>query len=1425
MSYRITEAERKHVAVIEDLKLNLSVTAEEGTTPAVSLEITDSDKLNLSASFPQYAIDVDKTDDEHSRFRLVDAKTRETILTCDGLRSLNGNPLGLGWRYGLEFILDDDKYVKGISLINKNNGNKADKIITKLADMEIKSIVIPESDQIGLTVNAKALFTKAVTINTDSTDNALSVRNAKGKHATIGDVQFTDDTAIKTEGKTRLAEISTDDVELVNDESEVSITAQKSTFKDTEIELDRTVINGKGDSRINELKSLSSQNITGNNITTESLNATSISATSENVNSLEAGNANIDTAQIGVENVTSSNIETATIGSETAENLTVHQKARFEGDTYTRALDVDGKLIAGEIKSLSKVETTDLNSTNANIEDANISKAEVSELDVVTEKAASIETRNLTVTRQMDAIKVTSRTDIDAFNNVIAGNSVVTDKIEGKDGTILMDHAGDILSIGDGSDQTILKTVSDPSVPLLSNEHGHVKAIVDGKEVFLANLGDIQTTEEGYVNRSTNQSISGIKSFNDVIEARAGIGIKDEEGHLRGIISHVEDYSDVAYQQNPKYIEAKAEADAYDALYSQYEHLKADYTQLKTLERNLKNAEAAVSAAESNLAAQNTDRENLIREKAELTEQINGYENEVSDYETLAIELNHRYEELLAIVTAKSAAYEEAKSRVDNEIVDENIMKRAVDQTTYFGVDFDDSFLKDNEDYHYLMNGINYTTLTYDDAMAAFDKMISVLDILSGSTQENVVYYCNVTKENILNSLKPTIVHNHEVLVNNMNNALNDLNEARDNANSFKNNEIANNQSSIQITNNGINTLRSRLTLIDNDIATNDQEILEAKTGVQTAKENKAEAEVDYSRAKNTYSTSYKDYATKINFEYTEDDFENGVINSPEMSKLVKSFKANEIPQTYYGPSDTIYVGNSKDTLKLMSKGIASGDSIDQHVLATIDGHYHTIANTDDIIGKNVMKAFDEYSIDSVTGVQKVDKGKIVGDVKADQDENGEVSIVVGKAPVITGYEEQVFPEAQEAPSKIEEKIKLTSKDNSITISSVDNKIDFKVSDELVDKIIKSGSINGIKFDQSSLILQKGTGEEDELLFVSTNDDLTFEALSDNIMDVNVVNKFYNKDQTEKDDVLRLYDGVQPSHMNKWASAYDTKVLFDSVSARVDVLARNLEERLPVAPGEQGRFYLVANVSKNEKNETTATYTWDGTGTLPTANVITDVSESTSPDDFDADGNLYLPYEAPEYAEYSLKMRIIKATNAFGQTVYEPRVMWVRMDKALDYSQSAADLRNHPAVIKAINERPQSQTEEEAANIAINALISKIDTSADMKVTYHWFDLTNRSNDALVAAFLRTGYAKVSSTLADIVDFDRYNVLAIVEEENNATFASKVKITNGVTTVRAMRDILNTEITTPEEAANILLADESMFAIVEKNSGYAYIGD
>ena len=1418
MSYRITEAERKHVAVIEDLKLNLKVTEEAGTTPAVNLEITDNDKLNLSADFPQYAIDVDKTDDEHSRFRVVDAKTRETILTCDGLTSLNGNPMGLGWRYGLEFILDDDGYVKGISLVNKNNGNKADKLITKIADLEIKSIVIPESDEVGLTVNAKALFTKAVTINTDSTDNALSVRNAKGKHATIGNVQFTDDTAIKTEGKTRLAEISADDIELVNDESEVSITAQKTTFKDTEIELDRTVINGKGDSRINELKSLSSQNIIGNNVTTESLNATSISATSENVNSLEAGNANVDTAQIGVENVISSNIETATVGNETVENLTVHQKARFEGDTYTRAMDVDGKLIAGEIKSLSSVEAIDVNATNVNAEKVVTNKAEIAVSEVVSEKATAIETRNLTVTRQMDALKVTSRTDVDAARDVIAGNGVVTDVVRSKDKSVLLEKAdSDTVVLGNINDLTVIKTKSDPKKSVFEEEFGHVKAVVDGKEVYLANLEDVKSDRfDGYVNRSTNQDISGVKTFNDVLVAPAGIGIKDEEGHFRGIISHVEDYTDIAFKKNPKYVEAEAEAAVYDELLAHYNHLQLDYNNLKNLENELNTARAASETADANLASEREDDTNLKTEKASLVSDIAEWEESLATARANLSQKEGELAALQAVVNTKNQVYIKAQSDVDNELADSDIMSIALRETLYFGRDFDDSFLKNNADYEYLSNEINCTHLPYAEAIEAFSKMLSILDILSGSTQDNVVAYCGVTREHITKTLRPTIENNHLALVRVRDNALSALNAARDEVTAFTNGDLATANRAIATNTNKINSLNAQLTQVELDLNTNAQEILRAENAAQIALEDATEKEVDYSKAKAVYTANYKSYAEKRVFDYTDTMIEEGDFPPPEMSENVRRFKNDEIPQTDYGPSDTIHLGNSKDTLKVMSKGLHSGESIDQHIQATIDGHDHILANVDDIVAKNVMAAFDVRYVDEHTGVEMIEKGKIVGDVGTKETENG-ATIVIGQAPVITGYDGQVLPEDQVKPSKVEKEINISSEDGTVSIKSTDDgKIDFSVG--AIDDRVKNATVDA-KFNESSVILTKDDGSTDELLFVSTNDDLKIEAISDKILDINM-NNFYNTESVLKDDILSLYDQVQPRDLRKVANAFDVKVLMDAVSARVDVLAKNLEERLPVAPNEAGRYYLVANVRNNMKGETTATYTWDGTGGLPGVHVPTDVNDILGPEDYDADGNLFVPYEAPEYAEYALKMRVIKTTNDVGETIYTPRVMWIRMDKpSSDYSDTWLALKSHPAVVKAVSEG-RDETE------VIREFMSKIDSNASTVVEYTTYDITGAQGfEVLSSCFKSSNTAKVGATVADVVDFSLYNAKVLLDDRDptvyKAQFAEKADGRQTIDQLSGNSHFI--EISSKEDASKVLLGDGATICLIRKTA--AYIGD
>lgn len=1424
MSYRITEAERKHVATIEDLKLNLSVVEEEGTTPAVNLEITDNDKLNLSASFPQFAIDVDKTDDEHSRFRIVNAQTRETILVCDGLTSLNGNPMGLGWRYGLEFILDDDGYVKGISLVNKNNGNKTDKVITKIADMEIKSIVIPESDQVKLTVNSKALFTNAVSINVDSTDNALSVRNESGKHATIGNVQFTDEYDLKSEGNSKLANIETNDIELVGEDTEASITADLTSFKNTKINLDGVEIEGNNDTKISHLERLSSRSINTDALNAGTVNVNTVNSSTENTNTVNAQTVNSTTVEAGT--VDAGNLNSTNIDSEniSTENITSRGSARFEGDTYTRALDVNGQLIAGKIKSLSDVDAVSVNSKNINATESVVAgRIEAGTSEVISEKVSSLEAKNIKASRLIDALRLVSRTDVEASRDVIANKGVTTDLIKSKDGKILLEKANeDSIALGNINSQLLIKTKSDPSKNVFDKEYKHFKVYIDGVETYLANLSDINLSTDGYVNRSTNQDISGVKTFNDVIVAPAGIGIKDEEGHLRGIISHVEDYSDIGFRQNPEYIAAKQEAEAYDELFANYNHLILDYNSLQDTVREINELDSQIEAANTNHASLEEELENLNTTKSEIEAQKQEANASLDLANNNIAGLNETLNGLRDTAQAAQQELEAAQALVDNEIVDANILQTALDETLYFDDDFNDSFLQNNEDYEFLKN-MNCNNVSYEDALNAFDKMINVLDILSGSTQESVVAYCTLTKDHITNELKPTIVSNHQVLVDAQSEKLSAVYEANSAVSSFENTTLFEALREKETIEGRINSLNEQFAQVNTDIENCQSDIEDSNDNLQSLADDKADKENDYLRNKNIYNENYVAYANKIGFEYTDETIENGLIDEPEMNEVVQSFKNDEIPQTVYGKSETIHLGNSKDTLKVMSRGLHSGEDIDQHIQATIDGHDHLLANTDDIVAKNVMSAFDIKYIDEQTGREMVDPGKIVGDVSVRPTDGNGATIVVGKADVISGYEGQALPEEQAEPNRIESEINFTSDDDSIHItSSDDGKIDFSINNEKIKGI--SDAIKDASFDEdASLVLTKDNGEQDELLFISTNDDLSFEALGDKILDINM-NNFYNNDAVEKDGVLSLYDRVQPSDLRKVANAFDVKVLTDAVSARVDILAKNLEERLPIAPEEQGRYYLVANVRKNIAGETTSTYTWDGNGALPEVHVITDVNQAATEADFDADGNLYMPYEAPEWPEYCLKMKILKSTDENGRVKYSPVTSWVRMDKdSADYNIYHT-LRNHPAVVHAVEEGMSEQD-------AIATLVNRIDTNADFSTRYLIYNFDNRNwtenGDTLASCLKNEGHGKVGVKLSDVIDLNHLNVMILLDDSDPyAKYAVKVP---NPSPDKKLYDILNNvslhKVTTVEEASQILLTDNAMIGLISKDFDLAYIGD
>ena len=330
----------------------------------------------------------------------------------------------------------------------------------------------------------------------------------------------------------------------------------------------------------------------------------------------------------------------------------------------------------------------------------------------------------------------------------------------------------------------------------------------------------------------------------------------------------------------------------------------------------------------------------------------------------------------------------------------------------------------------------------------------------------------------------------------------------------------------------------------------------------------------------------------------------------PEMSENIKQFKNNEIPQTDYGPSNTFHFGNSKDTLKVMSQGLHSGESIDQHIQATIDGQDHILANVDDAVAKNVMAAFNTRYVDEHTGAEKIEPGKIVGAVNTKASDTDVATVIIGKAKVIIVYEGQVLPEDKEKPSRVNEEIHIGSEDGTVGIKSTDNgKIDFSIGSlksDLGDLTTKT--VENLKFEDSSLVTKAG-GDTSTLSLTSTKSNLSFDTLSDGILDINMDN-FYNTESVLKDDIVNLYNNVYPTtSLRKVSNVFDIQAFADAASARTDPLAKNLEERLPVAPKEAGRYLLAANIRNNINGETTTTYTWDGTDSLPAVYVPTDINE------------------------------------------------------------------------------------------------------------------------------------------------------------------------------------------------------------------------
>jgi uncharacterized repeat protein (TIGR02543 family) len=160
MSYRLTEAERKHIAVTEETRFFID--KNEGPDPInrpeesyLQITLTDDDKLTKVIDLPKYEI---LYSDQFRQFIMRDS----TFLTFTKIDEL-------GWRYGVEEVKDDDGYNIGFDFRN-NISNEIESVIrySPLGSTTVKE----------LKVDGQSLFKHRVKIeSTLRVDNRVTFKS------------------------------------------------------------------------------------------------------------------------------------------------------------------------------------------------------------------------------------------------------------------------------------------------------------------------------------------------------------------------------------------------------------------------------------------------------------------------------------------------------------------------------------------------------------------------------------------------------------------------------------------------------------------------------------------------------------------------------------------------------------------------------------------------------------------------------------------------------------------------------------------------------------------------------------------------------------------------------------------------------------------------------------------------------------------------------------------------------------------------------------------------------------------------------------------------------------------------------------------------------------------------------------------------
>lgn len=529
MSYKLTEAERKHVAAVEDTKVFLTADHVEGRTPSIKLHITDEDKLNHEVELPSYAFYCDKNDDAVSKIRIKDEVNGEEI-ECKGY-----DGKGIGWRYRITFLKKEDTdYVESIKLICENDPNKSTTMtFTRMAALTLEGLTVDG----GSTFKSNAVFEKGVNVGENlNVTGGVNADNARiTKDLTANAIASKDTQTDMLHAKSASFENTGDELGKVEFKNEHIVIDESN-----DVEIAKAKINEVEASKVNsnevEANSLKTQsadieslNVRGGSTLSGPVTGNQAKFVDGEFNTLKAELAEAD--QAAVDKLTVSK-----------KILTVEEStAEFRGET-----NLLGKTrVADEYVQESEIAHASVG--NADIDNEAVKLSTIKDLTVEDEVVENLKLNGaMTTTDGKNIFKVNGNTDVE---------------------------------LGDGDKKLIIKSAGIGEID--DENHYHIEAEIDGKSTMLLTTEDASKFGlDNVVDKTSNQQINGIKQFNNTLFANDAIVAKHRDysnGYSeknRNIVYRGPDLNDKSttsyWFDNPAYAEAQAEADAYEESSQKY---------------------------------------------------------------------------------------------------------------------------------------------------------------------------------------------------------------------------------------------------------------------------------------------------------------------------------------------------------------------------------------------------------------------------------------------------------------------------------------------------------------------------------------------------------------------------------------------------------------------------------------------------------------------------------------------------------------------------------------------------------------------------------------------------------------------------------------------------------------------------------------